>query len=71
MNHQYTSEDKFNNYDLPQPTKRKQRFSYRKFHLYKISQLIEKALKSSVFQRDLNLAENFDCADQRVGTRFT
>ncbi|EJG0684203.1 inovirus Gp2 family protein [Vibrio parahaemolyticus] len=74
MNHQYTSEDKFNNYDLPQPTKRKQRFFYRKFHLYKISQLIEKALKYhprlSVFRIDLHLPEDFDDADSKVITRF-
>lgn len=24
-----------------------------------------------MFERDLNLAENFDCADQRVGTPIT
>lgn len=74
MNDKYTSEDKFNNYDLPQPTKRKQRFFYRKFHLYKISQLIEKALtyhsRLSVFRIDLHLPEDFDDADSKVITRF-
>lgn len=70
MNHQYTSEDKFNNYDLPQPTKRKQRFFYRKFYLYKIYQVMKYHSRLSVFRIDLHLPEDFDDADSKVITRF-
>lgn len=74
MNDKFTSEDKHNNYDLLQPTKCKQRFFYRKYHLYKISQLIEKELKHysrlSMFRIDLRLPEDFDNADSKVITRL-
>jgi len=68
-----TSEDSYSGYTLNHPDKGG-RYTYIEFYLYRIIQIMEKALKYhrrvSAFRFDLRLPEGFDDTDSKVITRF-